>query len=139
ISRDQTGNPINLNPAFGRLSFLRLSATYSGRYVFFDDRFNGYVEGDENGNLDVFVADLDPDVNGNYFDAPPVIRRVNLAPDGSEGVGGAATGGSRYPSASRDGLFVAFQTDHANLFEGDDNGTRDAVLARFAGVDAQGT
>ena len=139
ISRDENGNPINLNAAFGRLSFLRLSPTYTGRYVFFDDRFSGYVAGDDNGNLDVFVADLDPDVNGHFFDASPVIRRVSLAPDGSEGVGGALTGGSRYPSASRDGLFVAFQTDHTNLFEGDDNGARDAVLARFAGVDAQGT
>lgn len=139
ISRDRDGNPMNLNPVFGRLSFLRLSATYDGRYVFFDDRFDGYVDGDENQNLDIFVADLDPDVNGDFFDTLPVIRRVSVAPDGAEGTGGGFTGGSRYPSASRDGLFVAFQTTHTNLFDGDDNDTQDAVLARFAGVDAQGT
>ena len=139
VSRDRSGNPINLNPIFGRLSFLQLGVTYSGRYVFFADRFDGYVEGDTNGNLDIFVADLDPDIDGDFFNTLPVIRRVSRALDGSEAVGGTNTGGSRYPSVSRDGLYLTFQTDHTNLFEGDTNDTRDAVLMRFGGVDADGT
>jgi hypothetical protein len=139
VSRGVDGTPANLGSAFGRFSFRRMSATYTGRYVFFDDRFNGYVDGDSNGNLDIFVADLDADVDGDFFNTAPAIRRVSVAPDGSEGTGGGSTGGSLYPSASRDGLFVAFQTSHDNLFPDDDNETNDAVLVRFGGVDAAGT
>ena len=136
ISRSRTGQPVN---RASQLSFQQTAVTYSGRYVFFADGFGDYMEGDDNGNIDIFVADLDPDVDGDLFNTPPVIRRVNLAADGSEATGGSNTGGSRYPSVSRDGLFLTFQTDHTNLFEGDDNDTADAVLVRFGGVDASGT
>ncbi|ARA92112.1 hypothetical protein AWN76_002265 [Rhodothermaceae bacterium RA] len=139
ISRRLDGTPANLSDGFARLSWLRMSATYSGRYLFFADRFDGYVADDTNGNLDVFVADLDPDVNGDFFDTAPVITRVSRGFDGSEATGGGLTGGSRYPSASRDGLFVTFQTSHTNLVPGDTNDRTDAVLVRFGGVDAEGT
>jgi hypothetical protein len=139
VSIGSDGAPANLGSAFGRFSFLRVSATHTGRYVFYDDRFDGYVDDDTNANLDIFVADLDPDVDGDFFNTEPVIRRVSVAADGAEGIGGGTTGGSRYPSASRDGLFVTFQTDHTNLFGDDANGAKDAVLVRFAGISAEGT
>ncbi len=141
VSRDRNGDPANMNAAFARLSFLNISPTYSGRYVFFADRFANYVENDTNRRLDIFAADLDPDGNGNYFDTAPELHRISVAPDGSEGTLGqndpTFTRGARRPSVSQSGRFVAFQTEFDNLFTGDANGASDAVLT-VIGADDQG-
>ena len=68
VSRDLSGNPVDMGTFSANVGFLRTCATEDGRYVFFEDRFGSYVEGDTNGNFDIFVADLDPDVNGDFFD-----------------------------------------------------------------------
>ena len=140
VSRNKDGDPVNMNGTFGRFSFLRMSATTSGRYLYFADKYADYVGDDTNGSLDIFVADLDPDVDGDFFNTHAVIRRLNLSPTGEEAAGGnITTGGSRYPSVSGDGTVLVYQTFHTNLFENDANGTIDAVVEVFSDIDSNGT
>ncbi|MDP6453964.1 MAG: immunoglobulin domain-containing protein, partial [SAR202 cluster bacterium] len=139
ISRDRNGNPVNLSRAFASPSFVQTCSTYNGRYVFFEDRFANYVAGDTNGNVDIFVADLDPDADGDLFEGGYVIRRVSVTASGAQATGGSSSTGSRRPSCTADGLLFAFETAHTNLIPGDTNNSHDAVIARFAGIDANGT
>ena len=140
VSRDLSGNPVNMNTFAANVGFGRTCATRDGRYVFFEDRFNGYVADDTNSNFDVFVADLDPDVDGDFFDDNYVIHRVSLGAGGAQGTGGSSsTGGSRRPSCSSDGLRFVYETSHTNLIPDDTNGQFDPVLAQFNGIDAVGT
>ena len=140
VSRDLSGNPVDMGTFSANVGFLRTCATEDGRYVFFEDRFGSYVEGDTNGNFDIFVADLDPDVNGDFFDNNYAIHRVSVAPGGAQGTGGSSsTGGSRHPSCSSDGLHFVCDTSHTDLITNDNNGQFDPVLARFNGIDAAGT
>ncbi|CAN5393298.1 hypothetical protein BH23BAC3_BH23BAC3_27150 [soil metagenome] len=142
LSRNSDGEPVNMNPTFARFAFTENSATTSGRYIFFHDRYSNYVEGATNNGFDIYAVDLDPDVNGDIFDSSYEIQRVSLAPGDSEGTGGGTPtvpGGSRYPSVSSDGLFLTFETTHTNLFPNDTNDQPDVVLTRFAMADDQGT
>ncbi len=140
LSRDKDGEPVDMTPVFARLSFTQNAATYSGRYVFFHDRYADYIEGATNNGHDIYVVDLDPNVSGDFFDSPYELRRVSVGPGGVEGSGDAsATGGSRFPSVSADGLYLTFQTSHTNLFPNDDNDQPDVILTRFGGVDENGT
>ena len=140
VSRDLSGNPVNLSTFSANIGFAKTCATEEGCYVFFEDRSSGYVDGDTNGNFDVFVADLDPDVNGDFFDDNYVIHRVSVGPGGAQGTGGSSTtGGSRHPSCSSDGLHFVYETSHTDLISNDTNGQWDAVFARLNGMDAAGT
>lgn len=142
LSRNSDGEPVNMNATFARLSFTENTATYSGRYVFFHDRYNDYVDGASNNGFDIYAVDLDPDLNGDFFDSDYVIQRVSLAVGGGEGTGGGTPtvpGGSRYPSVSSDGLFLTFETTHTNIFLNDSNDEPDVVLTKFSSVDEQGT
>jgi hypothetical protein len=141
LSRDTEGNPVNMNVAFANLSFVQNTATFSGRYLFFADRYANYIDDDTNTDFDIFVVDLDPDLNGDFFDSSYEIRRVSVGPGGVQGTGGpsVATAGSRFPSVSADGLYLVFETTHTNLFPNDNNNNTDAVLMRFGGVDSFGT
>jgi hypothetical protein len=126
ISRDLSGNPVNMSVVFGRLSFIQTCSTYNGRYVFFEDKFSGYVAGDTNSNMDIFIADLDPDGDGDLFEGGYVISRVSLAAGGVQGTGGFSNG-SRRPSCTADGLLFTFETAHTNLIPGDTNNQVDVV------------
>jgi len=92
-----------------------------GRYVAFWSRASDLVEGDTNGQDDVFVRDL----------ATGVTSRVNVSSDGAQAVGG----GSYHPMISGDGRYVVFMSDAANLVNGDSNGWGDV----FAHDRATGT
>jgi hypothetical protein len=140
ISRDTEGNPVNMNVAFANLSFVQNATTFSGRYLFFADRYANYIDDDTNTDFDIFVVDLDPDLNGDFFDSSYEIRRVSVGPGGVQGTGGpsVATAGSRFPSVSADGLYLVFETTHTNLFPNDNNNNTDAVLMHFGGVDSFG-
>ncbi len=142
INRDRDGFPADLSVGFaGTTAYLNMAATYDGRYLFFNDRFDNYIVGDTNSNHDIYCIDLDPDLDGDLMQGNTLIRRVSLGPAGEEGFGGLiSTGGSLRPTCTADGLEIAFDTSHTNLFSGDTNGdVRDAVVARFNGVDAMGT
>ena len=139
ISRDSTGDPANMSEVFARLSFIQTCSTHNGRYAFFEDKFADYVSDDTNGNMDVFVADLDPDADGDLFEGGYVIRRVSLGAGGAQGTGGSLSGGSRRPSCTSDGLLFAFETAHTNLIPNDTNNQYDVVIARFAGIGSDGT
>jgi hypothetical protein len=73
------------------------------------------IPGDLNGVSDVFIQ-LSPASVGP-------IERVSVSDDEQE-----ADGSSRRPSASANGLFVAFETTATNLYNGDGNGLRDIAV-----------
>jgi len=82
-----------------------------GRYAAFDSEAS-VVTPDGNGDRDVFVHDR---VTGDTV-------RVSVATGGAEADGPF---GSRGPSISRDGRYVVFESDAANLVPGDTNGVSD--------------
>ena len=71
------------------------------------------VAGDANGNYDVFLKDL---LTG-------VTTCVSVDPSGIP-----ANAGSRFPSLSADGRFIAFSSDATNLVSGDTNGVSDVFV-----------
>ncbi len=85
-----------------------------GRYAAFDSEAS-VVTPDGNGDRDVFVHDR---VTGDTV-------RVSVATGGAEADGPF---GSRGPSISRDGRYVVFESDAANLVAGDTNGVSDVFL-----------
>ncbi|HKL16440.1 MAG TPA: immunoglobulin domain-containing protein, partial [Balneolaceae bacterium] len=142
LSRNSDGDPVNMNSIFGRLSFTKNTATSSGRYIFFHDRYQNYIADASNNGFDIYAVDLDPDVNGDFFDSSYDLRRVSLAPGGAEGTGGGTptvSGGSRYPSVSAVGLYLTFESTHTNLFSNDTNDQPDVFLTNFGSVDSQGS
>jgi hypothetical protein len=84
-----------------------------GRYVTFMSKADNLVQGDTNGNWDVFVHDR---VTGET-------SRVSLNVYGFEG-----HGDSELPCISGDGRFVAFESDAADLVPGDTNGVPDIFV-----------
>lgn len=142
LSRNSEGNPVNMNSIYGRFAFTENAATFSGRYIFFHDRYQSYIDGATDNGFDIYAVDLDPDTNGNFFDSAYDLHRVSVAPGGAEGSGGGTptvSGGSRYPSVSMDGLYLTFETTHTNLFLFDTNDQPDVVLTKFTEADDQGT
>jgi Tol biopolymer transport system component len=97
------------------------SISADGRYVAFESFAANLVAGDLNGLFDVFVHDRDADGDGIYddedgtYDAGEVSTvRVSVDSAGTEG-----NAGSRVPSISADGRYVAFESDASNLVAGD--------------------
>lgn len=84
-----------------------------GEIVAFESRADNLVSDDDNGLDDVFVHDC----------GSGVTTRVNVASDGTE-----ASGSSRDPSISCDGLSIAFSSQAENLVAGDTNGVSDVFV-----------
>ena len=84
-----------------------------GRYVAYTSAASNLVAGDTNDELDVFVRDR-------------LARTTVLVSTGPHGTLG--DGPSVAPSISGDGRLVAFESDAANLVEGDTNGTGDVFV-----------
>jgi len=89
------------------------SISADGRYVAFMSLSDNLVPPDTNDKYDIFVRDV---VGGT-------IQRITMAHDGGE-----PDGHSLYPYISATGRYVVFESDAANLVEGDTNGMRDAFL-----------
>lgn len=98
------------------------SLNSDGHYVAFASLATNLVSGDTNGVSDIFVYDTTQPV------ATPVVRRMSIANDGSQGVDPSPTSpsdqrlGSINPTISSDGRYVAFASLDANLTIGDSYG-----------------
>ncbi len=96
------------------------SLSADGRFVAFYSYANNLVPGDTNGGpsnfedkKDIFVRDRQRGVT----------ERVSVSSSGAQ-----ADHGSRYPSISADGRFVAFESAATNLVSGDTNGASDIFV-----------
>jgi Tol biopolymer transport system component len=89
------------------------SISADGRYVAFMSRADNLVAGDTNKAMDVFVRDLETGLT----------ERVSVSGDGTQG-----NKGSRFPSISGDGRYVAFVSDADNLVAGDLNRRSDVFV-----------
>jgi Tol biopolymer transport system component len=89
------------------------SISGDGRYVAFSSAATNLVEGDTNGDEDIFVHDRKTGIT----------TRVSVSSDGTQGNNGAVG-----PSISADGRYVAFKSDADNLVAGDTNGVRDVFV-----------
>ena len=90
------------------------SISADGRYVAFASSAGNLVEGDTNGDYDVFVRDT---VDG-------IITRVSVSNAGTEG----NTGSGSSSSISDDGRYVAFSSYASNLVPNDTNGSTDVFV-----------
>lgn len=89
------------------------SISADGRKVAFRSIASNLVDGDANLSSDIFVRDL---VTGET-------TRVSVSDTGAE-----SNGDSGRPSISGDGRFVVFESNAANLVEGDTNGANDIFV-----------
>jgi len=92
---------------------LGLSLSADGRYVAFESYATNLVDGDTNGDYDVFVHDR---VTGTT-------TRVSVSSTGAQG-----DGESYGPSLSADGRYVAYFSRATNLVGGDTNGSYDVFV-----------
>jgi Tol biopolymer transport system component len=88
------------------------SISAEGKHVAFISYANNLVDGDTNGNQDVFVRDL--------------VSGANVL--ASTGSAGQANSGCYVPSISADGRYLAFHSVANNLVDGDTNGTEDIFV-----------
>ncbi|MBN1450525.1 MAG: PD40 domain-containing protein [Anaerolineales bacterium] len=93
--------------------YLVLSISGNGRYVAFYSDATNLVSGDTNGATDIFVHDLQTGTT----------TRASVASDGTE-----ANAGSREPSLSGDGRYIAFVSGATNLVAEDTNGKGDVFV-----------
>ncbi len=84
-----------------------------GRFVAFDTDTTNLVANDTNDVSDVFVCDREQGTT----------ERVSVGSGGRQG-----NGKSSFPKLSADGRFVAFDSEAANLVQGDTNGTGDVFV-----------
>jgi hypothetical protein len=89
------------------------SISDNGRYVAFVSEASNLVEGDTNGDSDVFVRDT---VSG-------ITTRVSVNTQGAE-----ADRDSSSPTISADGRYVAYASDATNLVQGDSDTSTDVFL-----------
>jgi len=89
------------------------SISDSGRYVVFNSTASNLVEGDTNGERDIFRLDL----------LDLTMLRVSVTNGG-----GQANGTAFYSSISADGRYVAFLSSASNLVTGDTNGASDVFV-----------
>lgn len=129
ISRDENGVPLNLE-SIGS-NFDQMDVDYSGRYVVFASHHGKFVPGVSDNNFvqDIYLADVDPDGNGDYFDSAPHFYLLSAAGDGST----AGNGASFLPSIKLDGSAVVWLTKATDLAPDTEvNGTaQDVILARL--------
>jgi len=107
------------------------SISADGRYVAFVSEATNLVTGDSNGVADIFVRDTVAGVTG----------RVSV-----DSAGNQANGASSRPLLSKDGRYVLFESQAANLVAGDSNGAGDIFIhdrllgdTRLLSSDASGT
>ncbi len=94
-----------------------LTISSNGRYVTFTSDATKLVGGDTNGVDDIFVHDLPAGTT----------ERVSKNSSGTQA--NTRLGyGSRNPTISADGRYVAFHSDATNLVAGDTNGSRDVFV-----------
>ncbi len=84
-----------------------------GSVVAFESAASNLVPGDGNGVTDIFS-----------WTAGSALRRVSVAPDGTE-----ANGNSDWPAVSADGRSIVFASSATNLVPGDSNGVSDLFVA----------
>ena len=89
------------------------SISEDGRYIAFQSSASNLVSGDTNGQMDIFVRDLQTGAT----------TRVSVDSNGTQG-----SAGSNSPSISADGRYVAFTSSASNLVPGDTNGTSDVFV-----------
>jgi Tol biopolymer transport system component len=89
------------------------SISADGRFVAFSSSATNLVNGDTNGEDDVFVHDRQSGTT----------ERISVDSSGVEG-----NDFSNYPSISADGRYVAFESDASNLVGGDTNGHSDIFV-----------
>lgn len=87
-----------------------------GRFVLFSSDASNLVTGDKNGAWDAFLSDTQ---TGE-------IKRVSVAPDGSEG-----DGDSFADSMSSDGRFLVFDSTATNLVSGDTTTYKDVYVSNW--------
>lgn len=97
---------VDTNGNVGNSSSFKLAISANGRYVAFESFANNLVPGDTNGELDIFVHDLETGKT----------EIVSVANNGAP-----ANGKSIQPAISADGRYVAFASLSNNLVPGDAN------------------
>ncbi len=95
-----------------------IAISFDGSLVAFESTAPNLVSGDTNGLRDIFV----------WSRQTNTIERVTVAPGGIE-----ADGTSDQPAFSRDGRFLAFESNATNLVAADTNSRRDIYIADLAG------
>lgn len=134
ISRTAAGSPANVSNVD---SFQKTAATANGRYVVFESRGNQHVAGlsDTNTQRDIFLVDVDPDGDGNYFEDDYVTSAISVATGGKTG-----NGLSRAPDMSMDGRYIVFLTQATDLHPAlaSNGNVIDAVLVALGGSASDG-
>lgn len=97
-----------------------------GRYVTFTSNAGNLVEGDANGQADVFVRDLLTGVTA-LVSVSHRARSTDRSPDGE----------SSAPAISPDGGHVSFSSDAPDVVEGDGNRRQDVFLRDVTGARTQ--
>ena len=92
------------------------SISADGRYIVFSSRASNLVDGDTNGQSDVFLRDTQENTT----------TRVSVSSSGEEG--NSDMPGDSTPSISADGRYVVFPSNSSNLVENDTNGFNDIFL-----------
>jgi Tol biopolymer transport system component len=92
-----------------------------GSRVVFTSYATNLVDGDHNGNADVFLAVIAAD--GSH-----TLQRISVPDPASGGSGSEADRDSGTPAISPSGEWVAFESDATNLVGADDNGVTDVFL-----------
>ncbi|MEF3311490.1 fibronectin type III domain-containing protein [Paenibacillus sp. GYB004] len=90
------------------------SISGDGRYVLYASRAANLAAGDSNGVYDVYAFDR---------------HTGETAPLSLTYAGGWASGSSRMPAVSGDGMYVVFESEASDLITGDTNGVSDLFLA----------
>jgi Tol biopolymer transport system component len=100
------------------------SVTSNGRFVAFESDADSLVVADNNGSVDVFVHDRQTGAT----------TRVSVDSTGTEG-----DAGSRVPSISEDGQYVAFESDATNLVGvGNDTNVKSDIFVHDRDADGNG-
>jgi Tol biopolymer transport system component len=98
----------------GNADSIAPSISADGRYVAFSSEADNLVEGDTNGEADIFVHDRKTGEK----------TRVSVSSDGTQGNNHSGPAAS----VSADGRYVAFKSGADNLVEGDTNGVQDVFV-----------
>ncbi len=117
--RDRNTNTttrVSLSSAGDEANGISLSPSIcaDGRYVAFVSSATNLVDGDTNGNSDIFVRDSTLNTT----------TRINVSSAGAQATGGYSDG----PSISGDGRYVAFESVASNLVDGDTNAGTDIFV-----------
>jgi len=104
---------VRSNGSQGNAGSQHAAISANGRFVVFDSSASNLVAGDGNGEIDVFIRDLELGTT----------RLLSVRTNGNQG-----NGASYDPSISGNGRFVVFTSESSNLVGSDTNGHRDVFL-----------